>query len=226
MVLVWTEPSTFSMGSPKNEAGRNEEETLHRVTLTRGFYMSAHLVTQYQWEQVMGRDANPSHFRCADEEDKKRQPVDSVSWDDCQKFCALLSKREGRQYRLPTEAQWEYACRAGSATAYWWGNSISPAQANYDRHRPTPVGQFPPNAWGLYDMHGNLWQWCEDRYGTYQPGAATDPVNEKGLPSATRVLRGGSWRNGREYCRSASRDGAPPDTPANHRGCRVIWCPD
>jgi formylglycine-generating enzyme required for sulfatase activity/serine/threonine protein kinase len=246
MQLVWVRPGTFLMGSPNGkrppgvpaEEKRDEDETPHPVTLTRGFYMSAHLVTQYQWEQVMG--SNPSAVPGPTDAEKKQRPVDGVSWDDCRRFCAELSRREGWTYRLPSEAQWEYACRAGTSTAFWWGSSITTEQANYDgrmafgpagragvfRNKPTPVAAFPANPWGLYDMHGNLWQWCEDLYRPYSGHPAVDPLITEGQSRQPRVLRGGCWRNGPSFCRSAARSSGMPDSQDRYRGCRVIVCPD
>ena len=130
MKLKWIEPGSFRMGSPQGEAERETNEAQHSVTLTRGYYLGAYLVTQEQWERVMGKDANHSQFMGKDEEEKKKLPVDNVSWDDCQEFCRKLSALEGRKYTLPTEAQWEYACRAGTSTAFWWGDVIERRQAN------------------------------------------------------------------------------------------------
>src|SRR5262249_37407153 len=156
-------------GSPPQEKDADTDETQHRVTLTRGFHMAAHLVTQYQWEEVMGPDRNPSHFRGKDEGEKKRLPVDNVTWDECRRFCAELRRREGHASRLPTEAEWEYACRAGTTTAFWWGDEFSIAHTNAKEKlgNPTPVDGYAPNPWGLYDVHGNLCQWCADWYAVY-----------------------------------------------------------
>ena len=194
MKFVWVKPGSFLMGSPDGkgdpgvpvEDGRFADETPHEVALTKGYHLGVHLVTQHQWEQVMGPDANRSQFK-GQEEEKKKLPVDNVSYLDCVEFCIKLSQKEKREpaytlrdverredgsikaatvelvagatgYRLPTEAEWEYACRAGTATPYWWGKAIDPERANYGRKesRTTPVDRFPASPWGLHDMHGNL----------------------------------------------------------------------
>src|SRR5262249_26689915 len=155
------------------EEGRSDDEVQHRVTLTGGFFLGVHQVTQAQWQMVMG--SKPSRFK------GENLPVERVSWDDCQEFCKRLAERDGKRYRLPTEAEWGYACRAGTATPFPFGETISPDQANYGgyytygkgkegvyRQKTTPVGSFPANAWGLFDMHGNVYEWCEDWYGPYQ----------------------------------------------------------
>ena len=170
---------------------------------------------------------NPSHFK-----GEKNLPVDSVTWNECQDFCKKLNAREKKPYRLPTEAEWEYACRAGTTTAFHTGETISPEQANYNanftygdgkaglyRAKTTPVGSFPPNAWGLFDMHGNVSQWCLDWSGGYS--AATDPQGPKS--GKTRVLRGGSWGNHPIFCRSANRNSAEPDTRLEHYGFRICF---
>ncbi len=198
----------------------------HRVELTRGFLLGAHLVTQAQYEQVTG--TNPSWFSAAGKEknkvaglDTRQFPVEGVNWFDAAAFCKKLSelpeeKKAGRVYRLPTEAEWEYACRAGTTTTTAYGNTLSFKQANIDAEsplgnaekgvrlgRPVPVGSYPPNAWGLYDMHGNLWQWCLDGPRTYTAQAVTDPRGPDMTPdpvshklSPWRMLRGGCWRDG------------------------------
>jgi formylglycine-generating enzyme required for sulfatase activity len=181
MKFVWIPPGNFLMGSPKEEAERYPREIQHKVTLTKGFYMSVHLVTQEQWQGVMGK--NPSHFK-----GEKNLPVDSVSWEDCQEFLQKLAQIKGQAYRLPTEAEWEYACRANTTTPFHFGETISTDQANYNgngtygegkqgatRRKTTPVASFPSNPWGLYDMHGNVWQWCLDPLGEYPEFAVVDP---------------------------------------------------
>jgi formylglycine-generating enzyme required for sulfatase activity/serine/threonine protein kinase len=251
------------------EYGREEDEKPHLVTLTRGFHMGTHLVTQAQWEQVLTRDANHSTFLCKDGDEKKKLPVDNISWFDCVEFCIKLSEHEGRTphyrltdvsrgadgsvfkarveirpdgtgYRLPTEAEWEYACRAGTTTPFWQGNTITASQANYDsthaygnggqkreyRQKTTPVDYFSPNFWGLHDMGGNLWQWCEDRYGPYLEGPLVDPFSEGMDESKSRVLRGGSWRSLPSYCRAACREKVVPTEHYPYFGCRVVLCPD
>jgi formylglycine-generating enzyme required for sulfatase activity len=209
MKFAWIPPGTFLMGSPANEPERCDDETQHKVTLTKGFHLGIHQVTQAQWQAVMGD--NPSHFK-----GDSNLPVEKVSWDDCVAFCAALGKKDGMTYRLPTEAEWEYACRAGTTTPFHFGATISVNQANYDgnyiynngekgayRQKTTPVGSFPANAWSLYDMHGNVWEWCVDWYGQYQEGELKDPQGFVG--GNTRVLRGGAWNGFPRDCRAACR---------------------
>jgi formylglycine-generating enzyme required for sulfatase activity len=218
MELVWCPPGTFWMGSPEDEVGRYEDETLHEVTLTRGFWIGRHPVTQGQWEEVMG--GNPSEFK----ESGPHAPVEEVSWDDAQEFCRALSERDGREYRLPTEAEWEYACRAGSTSAWCFGDDEEELgdYAWYDENsddRTHPVGRKKPNAWGIHDMHGNVWEWCADWYDDYPDIPATDPLGpEDGSP---RVICGGSWSYNAEYCRSALRHGLDPDSRFFDLGFRV-----
>jgi formylglycine-generating enzyme required for sulfatase activity len=226
MKLVWIPAGSFTMGSSSKEKGRGDDEIQRRVTFTAGFYMGAHAVTQEQWHKVMG--GNPSHFK-----GEPNLPVDSVSWHDCKAFCKTLSLREGKLYRLPTEAEWEYACRAGTTTAYHTGDTLSTNQANYNgnfvygagtkgvfREKTTPVGSFPANAWGLFDMHGNVWQWCEDWHGGYARTDVVDPTGPK--TGKSRILRGASWSNHPIFARSANRNFADPDTRIEHNGFRVV----
>ena len=229
MKFVWIPPGTFQMGSPKEEKHRNPIETQHKVTLTKGFFMGVYTVTQDQWMKVMG-GKNPSGF--ASDKEKLVLPVDSVSWSDCQEFLKKLREKEMKPYRLPTEAEWEYACRAGTTTPFHFGETISLDQANYDgdyaygngkkgvrRLKTTPVGAFPANAFGLHDMHGNLYQWCQDWYGDYPQNDVTDPQGpEKGQ---ARVLRGGSWKSSPVSCRSAERLWYEPETRFYLYGFRV-----
>jgi len=211
MKFVQIPAGTFMMGSPPDEPERENGEEQHKVTITKSFYLQTTQVTQGQWKKVMRK--NPSAFKdCGDE-----CPVDRVSWDDVQNFIKRLNEREDTdKYRLPTEAEWEYACRAGTTTAFHTGDRISTDQANYDgnypmpgspegeyRERPVKVGTFPPNAWGLYDMHGNVWEWCQDWYGDYPKGDVRDP--EGPSTGEYRVLRGGSWDDYAWYARSAYR---------------------
>jgi DNA-binding helix-hairpin-helix protein with protein kinase domain len=192
MELVLIRPGTFQMG---------EKQSAHKVTLTKAFYLGKCLVTQEQWERVMG--SNPSNFKRA------KNPVETVSWDDCQTFIRKLGEKvPGQTFRLPTEAEWEYACRAGSTGEYCYGDGEGGLgeYAWYDSNsgRTThPVGEKKPNAWGLYDMHGNVWEWCADWYGDYPNGEVTNPTGPGS--GQFRVLRGGSWRDNPGYCRSASR---------------------
>jgi formylglycine-generating enzyme required for sulfatase activity len=221
MKFVWISPGTFMMGSPPNEEKRSADEIPHEVTLSRGFYMGVHLVTQEQWQAVMGND--PSNFKW-----ENNLPVDTVSWYDCQEFTKRLREKDNMQYRLPTEAEWEFCCRAGTKAPFHFGETISTEQANYDgnftygdgkkgkyRKKTTPVGTFPANAWGLHDMHGNLFQWCQDWYGEYPQKDVVDPQGPgKG---DHRVVRGGPWSFGPGGCRSAYRR-------RFESGCRMDLC--
>jgi|SRR5580700_3801238 sulfatase modifying factor 1 len=225
MKFVWIPPGNFVMGSPKEEKERFPEETQHKVTLTKGFYMGVYTVTQEQWKEVMGN--NPSSFK-----GEKNLPVEMVSWDDCQEFVKTLREKDKKLYRLPTEAEWEYSCRSGTKTPFYFGETISSDQANYVgdstfgngkkgiyRKKTTPVGSFPANAWGLHDMHGNVLQWCQDWHGNYPQKDVVDPTGlEKG---SQRVLRGGSWNDSPVYCRSAVRSRLGP---SNRDGNPFILC--
>ncbi len=237
MKFAWIAPGTFFMGSPESEEGRPSEathypvsgyeEAQHKVTLTKGFYMGVHLVTQEQWQLVMGN--NPSRF-----EGQMNLPVESVSREDCQEFIKRLRDMDEKPYRLPTEAEWEYACRAGTTTPFYFGETISAEQANYQgdmiygngktgkyRETTTPVGEFPPNAFGLYDMHGNVWEWCEDWFGDYPQNDEVDPQG----PNAGEcgVLRGGSWIDEPQLCRSAYRRSDKPYRCWPVLGCRLCF---
>ena len=204
----------FAMGSPPTEQGRSYAELQRPVTITKPFYLGIYEVTQIQWLTIMG--TSPSRFSGSD------FPVERVSWDDAVEFCNKLSEKTGRKVRLPTEAEWEYACRAGTTTAFNTGDALKPDQANFGESRKnqtTPVGSYPANALGLFDMHGNVWEWCADRYGDYPEGAATDPQGpERGT---NRVLRGGSWGHSADFCRSASRLRLDPDIRYFFFGFRV-----
>jgi RNA polymerase sigma factor (sigma-70 family) len=230
MKFVWIPPGTFMMGSPQEEKERSDDETQHKVTLTRGFYMGVYTVTQEQWQQVMGN--NPSYFR-----GEANLPVEQVSWNDCQEFIKKLREKDKKQYRLPTEAEWEYACRAGTTTPFHFGDTISTEQAHYYgeavygngkkgvcRNKTTPVGTFPANAWGLHDMHGNVWQWCQDGYGEYPRNDVLDPKGPE--KDGIRVLRGGPWLYNPVECRSAHRFWRELGTPFYCYGLRVCFCLD
>jgi formylglycine-generating enzyme required for sulfatase activity len=217
--LAWIAPGTFTMGSPTLEADRFSGEVQHTVTISQGFWMGKHEVTQGEYLAVMG--SNPSYFT-----GDLQRPVEQVSWNDATNYCGKLTAQErgagrlpaGYEYRLPTEAEWEYACRAGTTTATAYGDSLSSAQANFNGNNPyggaavgpylertTAVGSYAPNAWGLYDMHGNVWEWCLDWWGDYPSGSVTDP---KGPASGSlRMIRGGAWNIRGGYCRSADRGG-------------------
>lgn len=230
MKLAWIPPGTFVMGSPPGELQRLADERQFRVEITKGFYLGVHLVTQKQWQAVMGN--NPSQTRGDD------LPVEMVSWDECQDFVKKLSAKEGKRYRLPTEAEWEYACRAGTTTPFHFGDTISSDQANYHangvygkgvkglfRAKTTAVDLFTANAWGLKDMHGNVYQWCEDWYGPYpqtESSAAsrqTDYRNDK--QAQARVARGGAWPADPVACRTANRCQFAPGHRCSYLGVRV-----
>jgi formylglycine-generating enzyme required for sulfatase activity len=227
MKFVYIGPGSFMMGSPPSESGQDSDEKLHRVTLTKGYWLQTTEVTQGQWQAVMGR--NPSRFSSCGSDCS----VEKVSWTDAQDFIRKLNRRGDKiTYALPTEAQWEYGARAGTSTPFAFGNCLSTSQANYDGNRPlsgcskgtyrrstVKVASFSANAWGLYDMHGNVWEWCQDWWGDYPSGSVTDPTG----PSAGsgRVVRGGGWGGYARDCRSAGRDGGSPGLRNNGLGLRL-----
>lgn len=223
MEFVYIPAGTFVMGSPENESYRDANEIQHRVTLTKRFYMQTTEVTQAQWQTSMG--GNPSVFKgCGDD-----CPVETVSWNDVQQFIDKLNRKEsGRRYRLPTEAQWEYAARAGTQTPYYTGVSASDLDRAgwYNENAtktPHPVARKEPNRWGLYDMHGNVWEWCQDRYGKYPKENVTDPSGPSSGPS--RVIRGGSWLNSARGSRSACRPRRGPAYRGGNLGFRLVLLP-
>jgi formylglycine-generating enzyme required for sulfatase activity len=231
MKLVLISKGTFMMGSPESEQGRNVIENQHEVTISKDYYLGVYEVTQAQYEKVMGK--NPSHFQGAIVGNENADlPVEKVSWDDAVEFCKKLSelpeeKKAGREYRLPTEAEWEYACRAGSKTVFSFDDEegLLPEYGWFDRNssnRTHTVGLLEPNAWGLYDMHGNVWEFCSDRYGDYPKGAVSDPSGPSGPKEGSgRVFRGGSWGLGAARCRSAFRDWDAPSIRGSFLGFRV-----
>ena len=213
-------PGSFDMGSPSSEEDRDYDETQHRVTLTEGFWLGKYEVTQAQWQAVMG--SNPSEF------EGPNLPVENVSWEDCQEFIARLSAEDEGTFWLPTEAEWEYACRAGSRTSFCSGDSDSGLgeYAWYGENSAGsthPVGQKRANAWGLHDMHGNVREWCEDWEESYPSGPVRNPTG----PSRgwDRVLRGGSWNHSARHCRSAARDDNTPNFRYSNLGFRVMRTP-
>jgi formylglycine-generating enzyme required for sulfatase activity len=242
------------MGSPETEAERESKELQHEVTITRPFYMGVHEVTQGQWQKVTAK-ASRSRFN-ASNGGGPDHPAENVQWDEAVDFCNRLSalpaeKKAGRTYRLPTEAEWEYACRAGTTTPFHFGKTLSSKQANFNGNFPygegekgtylrktAKVGSGEPNAWGLYDMHGNVAEWCSDWYDPdyYKKSPKTDPKGpEKGVvPTGYkdrntpgegqfyRVSRGGSWLDEARGCRSAYRFRAMPHEQHQLIGFRVV----
>ena len=224
MKLVLILPRDFIMGSPKEENGRVIIESQHAVTISQWYYLAAHEVTQEQYEKVTGN--NPITFKGA------KNPVEMVSWEDAVSFCKKLSdmpeeKVAGRDYRLPTEAEWEYACRATSTTSYCLGDTAEPlsdfAWFGEDRGKTHPVGEKKANRWGLYDMHGNVFEWCQDRGADYPTGAITDP--QRPSEGSLRVYRGGSWNSVAGSCRSAYRNWCLPSNRDDRYGFRLALSP-
>jgi len=226
------------MGSPTTEAGRQaDREDEHNVSLTQGFYLGKYEVTQAQYEAVMtgnseGLNAKPSNWP-----NNPNRPVEKVSWADAQIFLTRLNAQQagnlpaGWSYVLPTESQWEYACRAGTTTAYSWGNTIASSNANYnwdggandgnDFKQTRDVGQYAANPWGFFDMHGNVWEWTADWYQAAYPSG--NPVVDPTGPASgsNRVKRGGSWYDDGAYLRSAKRNNYPPSSRSTNLGFRV-----
>ena len=223
--LRWMAPGEFTMGSPQDEPECLNDERQHQVLLTRGFWLSETACTQALWQAVMGE--NPSHFR------GKERPVEGVSWEDVQHFLTRIHEdTPDLGLRLPTEAEWEYACRAGTTTAFWFGRQITPEQVNYDGNYPyagvkrglyrqetVPVKALPCNGWGLYQMHGNVWEWCQDWYGEYPAEAVVDPTGP--AQGALRVLRGGGWIIDGGRTRSARRGAGAPRYRYHDLGFRL-----
>jgi len=231
--MVPIAPGTFQMG----QVGVYGAEPVHQVTLTAPFWMGKYEVTQAQYQAVMG--SNPSYFAGAP--NAPQRPVERVSWNNAVAYCQALTATEqaagrvpaGYQYRLPTEAEWEYCCRAGTTTEWNTGTSLSTSQANfggalanatYPNGQTAVVGSYAPNAFGLHDMHGNVFEWCLDSYATYAPGPVTDPFVTGG---AVRVIRGGSWFSlfSASFCRSAFRGSSAPGIADYVFGFRVVLAP-
>ena len=228
--LMQVPKGKFIMGSPETEGQRDINENQHEVTISQNFYMGSTEVTQAQWQKVMGN--NPSKFQ------GHELPVEQISWEEAVEFCKRLSempeeKKAGRKYRLPTEAEWEYACRAGTTTPYHFGSELNGRQANCNGTDPygtetegpylkkiTIVGKYPANAWGLYDMHGNVWECCADWYGDYPTGSVTDPSGP--VTGSSCVRRGGGWSFIAVVCRSANRFGVGPSLHTGYLGFRVV----
>jgi formylglycine-generating enzyme required for sulfatase activity len=276
--MIWIPPGRFWMGSPAAESERVVHEGPQHLVQLQGFFMGQTPITHAQWREVADwqptggehwrRDLkpNPSRFQSAGGRGEARllegevstdqRPVELVSWFDAMEFCSRLSQRTGRTYTLPSEAQWEYACRAGTNTPFHFGKTITIELANYDgnftyadgskgiyRKQITTVGMFPANAWGLQDMHGNVWEWCLDHWhqsheeapadgsawlkpSEYNNKATTKGRNDNASDEEdNRLLRGGSWYDSPRYCRSACRSRYRPDDPIFNLGLRVVCLP-
>lgn len=240
--LRWCPPGKFRLGSPLDEPDRRSEEGPVEVTLTRGFWIGKHEVTQSQWRRVMGELPGKLEAGVGDD-----IPVYWVSFVAAEEFCRRLTTtardvlKSDWTFNLPTEAQWEYACRAGTTTAFSFGDVLTKAQANFGRPSrgappgfpdgsATPVGAYPPNAWGIHDMHGNQWEWCRDYF--HRPivgGIDPDRYDVKGMLNRdgtySRVRRGGGWPEEARFCRSAARLPYEPERSSNHIGFRVVLVP-
>jgi formylglycine-generating enzyme required for sulfatase activity len=223
IVLVLIPPGEFVMGTPPEEVDHDEDEPLHRVTIDRAFYLGETEVTVAQWKALMVDDPLDEDHAQPD------YPMNDVTWHRAKEFVNLLNARGEGGWRLPAEAEWEYACRADTTTAFSFGDNITTDQANYlseypyadapkreSRKQPVPVRSLPPNAFGLYEMHGNVWEWCEDLY-------FVDPRSTKGAsdPGAPRVIRGGSFESPAGLLRSGYRDGYPPSSSGPKYGMRL-----
>jgi uncharacterized protein (TIGR02996 family) len=227
LALAFVPPGAFLMGA----AVEDDEKPVHRVTLTRGYFLGVYPVTQAQWAAVMGTD--PSNFK------GPNRPVEEVSWEDARVFCGRLTAQLGGWgvVRLPTEAEWEFACRAGTTTEYHFGDVTNTDLANYDgnyswngsprgvyREETTDAGSFAPNPWGLLDLHGNVWEWCADEYEPYTSDEQIDPVGKsEDSRNNLRGLRGGSWSDGPRSCRAASRGWVAPANRFSYIGFRVCF---
>lgn len=218
MTFTYIPAGRFMMGSPADDASRSDDEAQHPVILTNPYLLGITEVTQEQWQKVMGE--NPSHFK------GKSLPVEKINWDDALAFCQKLAKIDGRRYRLPTEAEWEHACRAGTETAYYFGDNPDDLRSvawyrDNSRKTSRPVQQKPANPWGLYDIHGNVFEWCHDWYTPQPPQTLTK--NPKGPSTGTkRILRGGAWYAKQEACRAAYRGWNTPDSRLYTYGLRVL----
>ncbi len=240
LTLMLIPSGEFLMGAPPDEPeSEARERPQHKVRVSQ-FLMGRYPVTQAQWQVVAGYDRvdkdlnpDPSNFKGVN------RPVEQVSWEEAQEFCQRLSSKTKKDYRLPSEAQWEYACRAGATTPFHFGATIMPELANYDttssyngsptnevHGKTTDVGSFPANEWGLHDMHGNVWEWCEDDYHDDTDASADDRAwIESDRTETGRLLRGGSWNYDPRYCRSASRINGTRDCRYNDIGFRVCCVP-
>ncbi len=246
MKFRWCPAGTFMMGSPESEPDRNSSEGPVTVKLTRGFWISQYEVTQGEWQSLMVTTITDQKTKAGSGlelyGEGARYPMYYVNHSEATEFCRELTDSErsaGRlpaawEYRLPTEAQWEYACRAGTTTATAFGNSLSSTQANFNGNYPyngtakgpyvettKVVGSYKANAWGLYDMHGNVGEWCRDWHAATLPGGRNPEVSQPGEDSS-RVLRGGSWNNFSRYARSANRNWSAPGGRSGYCGFRVV----
>jgi formylglycine-generating enzyme required for sulfatase activity len=252
LTMLWMPPGRFWMGSPDDEPERRSNEGPQHLVQLQGFFLAQTPITQAQWRQVADWKPNkgegawnqklnpdPSHFK------GDQRPVESVSWEAAIEFCRRLSQRTGRRYTLPSEAQWEYACRAGTTTPFHFGSTISTKLANYNgnevygdgakgnfRQQTTDVASFPANPWGLHDMHGNVWEWCSDQWHGNYEGAPEDggawivkEAKEHKNSMNGRLLRGGSWLDGPGVCRSACRVVVRPGVRDGDFGFRVCCLP-
>ncbi|TAG70184.1 MAG: formylglycine-generating enzyme family protein [Oscillatoriales cyanobacterium] len=224
--MVYIPGGTFMMGSPATESGIYDRESPHHQVTVPAFYAGKYPITQAQWQAVMGN--NPSHFR------GEKLPVETLGWDKAVAFCRKISEKTGKIYRLLSESEWEYACRAGTATPFYFGETITTDLVNYNgnfpfgaaptgryREQTMDVGSFPPNPFGLYDMHGQVCEWCSDKWHINYDGAPIDGSSWETGTSNCRVLRGGSWYNYAVYCRAARRDWIPAGHSYRCRGFRV-----
>jgi formylglycine-generating enzyme required for sulfatase activity len=251
--LVFIQPGTFMMGSPTNEAERAADETQHTVTISRGFWMGKYLVTQGDYFAVVGSNPSffngvaPNGTNYGTD---LTRPVESLGWFDATNYCAMRTQQEraggliptNYVYRLPTESEWEYAARAGTTTAFYLGSGLHSGQGNFDGQyeydvsvgtinnssgiylgQTTAVGSYAANGWGLYDMIGNVSEWCQDWYGDYPAGSVTDPQGP--VTGSSRVFRGGGWSYYGRYCRSAQRLNNIPDARFYDLGFRVVLAP-
>ena len=229
--MLYIPGGSFRMGSNKNEKGRRPYEGPQHKVKVPAFFMGKYPVTQAQWRAVaklplvkLELKAKPSQFK------GDNRPVEHISWHHAVEFCQRLSRYSGKRYRLPSESEWEYACRAGTTTHYYFGDTLTRVQANFSRKKTTWVGQYPANKFGLYDMHGNVREWCEDvwhnNYGCLFRKAPTDgSAWLKGADLQSRVMRGGSWFDTPGICRSASRSGNSPFACRDYVGFRVCCVP-
>jgi uncharacterized protein (TIGR02996 family) len=239
MTFSWIPPGSFLMGSSPQEVHRWNDETQREVKLTKGYYLGIHPVTQAQWQAIRGevRQVGIGGWPTFQGDNL---PVEVDPWEDCQDFCKEVEQKTGYRFRLPTEAEWECACRAGTTTPFWSGQTLSTNQACHagndfrstDGQSPrwemtTPVGTFAPNPWGLYDMHGNVWEWCQDYYDPqfYNCTKAQDPVNLHENPHR-HVIRGGSLASDPDQCRSANRYTDDAADHGHYIGFRVVLCLD